>query len=227
MNERSVKNLIMTPRTAEQFEEIREEKKKLIMKVALELFANEGYHTTSISKIAQKAGISKGLMYNYFESKEELLSSIFNDIMNRTMDMIDPNHDEVITHEEAEAFFDRFFDVLISNPQEWRLFYQLSVQKEVMNLLMQESMNKKVQHNQQLILNYFAQQNFKDPELVIVLFSSIFKGFTLMYAFAPEMFSPEILQKLKQTMKEMFINKDKNNTVGKIELDERLGYYLL
>jgi len=217
----------MSPRTAEQFEEIREEKKKLIMQVALELFANDGYHSTSISKIAQKAGISKGLMYNYFESKEELLSSIFNDIMNRTMDMIDPNHDEIITREEAEAFFDRFFDVLIANPQEWRLFYQLTVQKEVMKLLMQENMNNKVQHNQQLILNYFAKQNFKDPELVIVLFSSIFKGFTLMYAFAPEMFTQEILYKLKQTMKDMFINKEKNPDGNQIELDERLGYYLL
>jgi len=217
----------MSPRTAEQFEEIREEKKKLIMQVALELFANDGYHSTSISKIAQKAGISKGLMYNYFESKEELLSSIFNHIMNRTMDMIDPNHDEIITHEEAEVFFDRFFDVLIDNPQEWRLFYQLTVQKEVMKLLMQENMNIKVQHNQQLLLNYFAKQNFKDPELVIVLFSSIFKGFTLMYAFAPEMFTQEILYKLKQAMKDMFINKEKNPDGKQIELDERLGYYLL
>lgn len=217
----------MSPRTPQQFEEIREEKKALIMQVALELFANDGYHSTSISKIAQKAGISKGLTYNYFESKEDLLSQIFHGIMDRTMDMLDPNHDEVITQEEAEAFFDRFFDVLTANPQEWRLFYQLSVQQDVMNLLMKENINNRVQNNQQLILNYFAQQNFKDPELVIVLFSSIFKGFTLMYAFAPEMFSKDILVKLKSKMKEMFINKDPDKEGKQIELDEKLGYYLL
>ncbi len=215
------------PRTPEQFEEIREEKKKLITQVALELFANDGYHTTSISKIAKKAGISKGLMYNYFKSKEDLLANIFNDIMNKTMDMLDPNHDDEITIQEAEEFFERFFDVLTSNPQEWRLFYQLSVQPEVMGLLVQESWSKKVQHNQEIILDYFARQNFEDPELTIVLFASIFKGFALMYAFAPEMFSKEIIQKLKNQMKEMFVNKDPNNKGDKIELDEKLGYYLL
>jgi len=217
----------MSPRSAEQFEEIREEKKKLIMQVALELFANDGYHTTTISRIAQKAGISKGLMYNYFVSKEELLSSIFYNMLNRTMEMIDPDQDEIITHEEAEAFFDRFFDVLVANPQEWRLFYQLTVQKEVFKLIMKENMDNKVQNSQQMILNYFAKQNFKDPELIVILFSSIFKGFTLMYAFAPEMFTPGILQKLKQAMKDMFINKDKSSNGKSIELDEKLGYYLL
>jgi len=217
----------MSPRSAEQFEEIREEKKKLIMQVALELFANDGFHTTTISRIAQKAGISKGLMYNYFVSKEELLSSIFYNMLNRTMEMIDPDQDEIITHEEAEAFFDRFFDVLVANPQEWRLFYQLTVQKEVFKLIMKENMDNKVQNSQQMILNYFAKQNFKDPELIVILFSSLFKGFTLMYAFAPEMFTPEILQKLKQAMKDMFINKDKSSNGKSIELDEKLGYYLL
>jgi len=217
----------MAPRTARQYEEIREEKKKLIMEVALELFANDGYHSTSISKIAKKAQMSKGLMYNYFDSKEDLLSSIFDNIMNRIMDMLDPNHDEEITKKEAENFFDRFFDVLIHNPQEWKLFYQLSVQQDVMNLLMKETMNSRVQDNQQLILNYFTKQNFKDPELAIVLFSSIFKGFTLMYAFAPEMFSEELLQKLKKKMKELFINKNPEKKGKSIEIDEKLAYYLL
>ena len=68
----------MSPRTPKQFMEIREEKKTLIMDVALEHFANEGYFTTTINHIARHAGISKGLMYNYFESKEELLTEIIN-----------------------------------------------------------------------------------------------------------------------------------------------------
>ncbi|MGM0504100.1 MAG: TetR/AcrR family transcriptional regulator [Bacteroidota bacterium] len=217
----------MSPRTPKQFEDIRESKKKLIRDAALELFANEGFHLTTISKIAKKADISKGLLYNYFKSKEDLLSQIFHDIMDRTMDMLDPDHDEIITNEEAESFFDRFFDLLTSNPQEWRLFYQLSVQQDVMKLLMEENIKQRSQENQKLILNYFRQQNFKDPELAIVMFSSIFKGFTLMYAFAPEMFPEELLKKIKAKLKEMFINKDHQNKSKEIKIDERLGYYLL
>jgi len=46
------------------------------MEAATELFARQGYQGTSISDLANAAGISKGLMYNYFKSKEDLLDAI-------------------------------------------------------------------------------------------------------------------------------------------------------
>ena len=217
----------MSPRTSAQYQEIREEKKALIANAALELFANEGYHTTSISKIAQKAGVSKGLLYNYFEGKEDLLAHIFSNIMNRTMDMLDPNHDNEISEQEADEFMDRFFDVLTSNPEEWRLFYQLSVQPDVMKLLVDESWSDKVQHNQKMLLDFFAKQHFKDPELAIVLFSSVFKGFTLMYAFAPDMFSDDLISRVKVKMRELFIRPRPSSDAANIPLDEKLAYFLL
>ncbi len=60
----------------DRFEEIRYERKKQIMNSALHLFATKGFHQTSISSIAKHAQISKGLMYNYFESKDALLCEI-------------------------------------------------------------------------------------------------------------------------------------------------------
>ena len=53
----------MSPRTEQQFEAIREERKEQIKRVALEVVFEEGFQNASISKIAQKAGISKGLLY--------------------------------------------------------------------------------------------------------------------------------------------------------------------
>ncbi|MDR1886863.1 MAG: TetR/AcrR family transcriptional regulator, partial [Prevotellaceae bacterium] len=60
------------PRTKEQNEAIRAEKRQLIMDAAMQLFAEDGYAHTSIDKIAQKAGIARGLLYSYFENKEDL-----------------------------------------------------------------------------------------------------------------------------------------------------------
>ena len=54
------------PKTKEQNELIREEKRSHILKVALNVFGEEGYHASSINRIAKKAGISKGLIYTYF-----------------------------------------------------------------------------------------------------------------------------------------------------------------
>lgn len=53
-----------------------ESKKRLILQVATEVFAERGFNETTISQIARKAKISEGSIYNYFESKEDLLFSI-------------------------------------------------------------------------------------------------------------------------------------------------------
>jgi AcrR family transcriptional regulator len=53
------------------------EKHKMIIDKSVELFAEKGYHATSVQEIAEKCGIAKGSFYNYFKSKEELLVSIF------------------------------------------------------------------------------------------------------------------------------------------------------
>jgi AcrR family transcriptional regulator len=53
------------------------EKRKLIMDVAVTLFSAKGYHSTSIQEIVDGCDIAKGSFYNYFRSKEELLISIF------------------------------------------------------------------------------------------------------------------------------------------------------
>ena len=62
----------MSPRTPDQIAEVKKEKRLIIENAALEVFAEDGYHHASVSKIAKKAGVSKGLMYNYFHNKEDL-----------------------------------------------------------------------------------------------------------------------------------------------------------
>lgn len=47
-----------------------------ILRISLRLFSQKGYHATSIRDIARAAGITEGLIYHYFESKEDLLKSI-------------------------------------------------------------------------------------------------------------------------------------------------------
>ena len=53
--------------------EIRREQ---VLKVAEEIFAQKGFHETTISDVAKKAGFSEGTIYEYFTSKEDLLFSI-------------------------------------------------------------------------------------------------------------------------------------------------------
>lgn len=53
-------------------EEKKKQRKTDILKTALRLFSQKGYYATSIDDITGEAGISKGLVYTYFKSKEEI-----------------------------------------------------------------------------------------------------------------------------------------------------------
>ena len=53
----------------------RDNRREAILDVATEVFLSEGYASTSMSTIAARLGGSKGTLYNYFKSKEELFEA--------------------------------------------------------------------------------------------------------------------------------------------------------
>ena len=54
----------------------RKEIKTRILETSEELFSVKGYEGTSISSIAKKSGITKSLIYYYFENKEDIMKNI-------------------------------------------------------------------------------------------------------------------------------------------------------
>jgi AcrR family transcriptional regulator len=57
--------------------EVAADRRKQILKAAAEVFAERGFHRTRVSDIAKRAGVAYGLIYHYFESKDEVLNSLF------------------------------------------------------------------------------------------------------------------------------------------------------
>lgn len=52
------------------------DKQTMIIEQAIKLFAAKGYHSTSIQEIADACGIAKGTLYNYFQSKDDVMLSV-------------------------------------------------------------------------------------------------------------------------------------------------------
>jgi len=120
----------MAPRTAVQFERMREEKILLIMDVALEQFARRGFHATTIHHIAKQAGISNGLIYNYFESKEALLKAIIHKYIQEVYQYLDIDRDGHLTGDEFEFFVRKIPLILRERRYFWRLLVQLLTQDD-------------------------------------------------------------------------------------------------
>jgi AcrR family transcriptional regulator len=63
-------------RNKELNEKIKEVRRETILTAALELFAFKGLAATRISDISSRAGISQGLIYHYYQSKEEIFTAL-------------------------------------------------------------------------------------------------------------------------------------------------------
>lgn len=64
------------------------DKRRRLMDAAVRVFARKGYHASRVSDIAEEAGVAHGLLYHYFDSKEDLLETIFRDTWKLMLDTI-------------------------------------------------------------------------------------------------------------------------------------------
>jgi len=199
----------MSPRTPEQFEEIRETRRKQIMDAALDLFASEGYSHCSIAQLAMHAGISKGLMYNYFKSKEALLIAVIEDGIEEMMKMIDPNHDGVLEPEEVEGFIRKAFQGIRDNIQFWILFISVILQPVVKEFLAEQPYNILMDRFGPSLMEYLERMGFDDPMLEMLTFSAMVEGYgmLLMYIYPHGELPDETVKKFEDRVVDMFTKK--------------------
>jgi AcrR family transcriptional regulator len=175
----------MSPRTEKQFEEIRENKRAIIIETALILFAEKGYYATSIQEITKKAGISKGLLYNYFESKEALLKEIVINGFNELIFFFDKNKDGILTDEEFDYFIRESFVMISKNMSFWKLYFSLLVQPPVMDLISHQMMEyfDPLFHS---FSGFFEGKGFEDPLAEVRFIAALLDGVGMHYLLDPE-----------------------------------------
>ena len=81
----------------ETLEKIKPAKREKLLREAAKLFARRGYNQTDMAELASRAGVAKGSLYNYFESKEELYLYVARDGLARSRQAVygdlDPDWD--------------------------------------------------------------------------------------------------------------------------------------
>ena len=205
----------MSPKSQQQLEGMREEKKALIMDTALQHFANQGFHATTINHIAKHAGISKGLMYNYFKSKEDLLSEIIKKSVSEIYNYFDTDRDGYLSRDEFEFFIRKLSRILSEKRTFWRLFFQVLMQSEVREqflstMLGSDSLFKSekeikegtfISDIMKIIKEYFERKKAirgseYDPWMDMNMFLLMIKGFAITYVFMdPDKYDNDYFEK--------------------------------
>lgn len=70
------------------------QRRKQILKAAVEAFAEKGFHATRVSDVARRAGVAYGLVYHYFSSKDDLLETVFRENWSIFLKVLEELHDD-------------------------------------------------------------------------------------------------------------------------------------
>src|SRR5262249_4721855 len=103
-------------------------RERQMLEAATTVFAESGYHNTSMDQIADQVGISKPMIYAYFDSKEGLYRGCVEPSGTKVIDAVRASFDESYPPERAlwEGFL-TFFGFIRENPTDWELIRNESV----------------------------------------------------------------------------------------------------
>ncbi|MBB5787143.1 TetR/AcrR family transcriptional regulator [Jiangella mangrovi] len=79
-----------------------------IQRVALELFAEQGYDKTSLRELAERLGMTKASLYYYFKSKDDIVRSLVGDLLAAVDEVVDWSREREPTPQHRRELIERY-----------------------------------------------------------------------------------------------------------------------
>ncbi|MFL1671768.1 TetR/AcrR family transcriptional regulator [Paenibacillus dendritiformis] len=181
------------PRTQKENERIRQMAKEKIRIAAMELFMKQGYHATSIEDVAKHANISKGLLYNYYKGKEELLSTMIQARIDELIQVMEAASSQESPAEQLKHIVEGAINNVQQKPEVFQFYLHLQTQPESDEVLSKYSKLLIEESARQFHLQceMFENLGVKEPRKRSLYFSSVLQGLMLMISTYPEQFPVE------------------------------------
>jgi AcrR family transcriptional regulator len=100
------------------------ETRERIQRIALELFAEQGYEKTSLREIAQRLEVTKAALYYHFQSKEDIVRSLIDDYMGQIDALIDWGRGQPKTPQARREILRRYVQIVASGSAVFRMLQQ-------------------------------------------------------------------------------------------------------
>src|ERR1700753_66169 len=91
-----------------------------IQKIALELFAEQGYERTSLREIAERLGVTKAALYYHFKSKEDIVRSFPEHYFGQLDALMPWGHEQPQSAGTATELLDRYITVVMESGEVFR-----------------------------------------------------------------------------------------------------------
>ncbi|GAH05063.1 unnamed protein product, partial [marine sediment metagenome] len=180
---------------------IKRKKASLIIDTALLRFSEEGYKSTSMQSIAKEANVSKGNLYNYFESKEALLESVLRYGLDQFSEFYEQLSSGITSEKKFEQAIRSNFDMIKSNKVFWKLYFSL-ISQPTAQLLFAKIIGPFLEEYMKVFETYFQKKGDKNPAATALLLGSSLDGISLGYIMMGEMYPlDDILDQLIKKFK--------------------------
>lgn len=141
------------------------------MNAALELFAEEGFKSTSTSKVAKRAGVSEGLIFRHFTNKEGLLEAIVKMGEERAKDLFA----DIVLEPDPKALLRKYINLAnkVKNDPEalgfWKLQFKIKWELELYG-------EHKMAELEDALIRAFDQLRYNHPEKEATLLLTLMDG---------------------------------------------------
>ena len=116
------------PRTEEQNREKREAAREAILAAALSVFGEKGFDGATTAEVAKAAGVSKGLVFNYFPTKEALLQAMIEQALGEALGHWEKESWEGPPEAQLARIVDGGITEVCARPEFHRLYFSLVLQ---------------------------------------------------------------------------------------------------
>ncbi|MBT31127.1 MAG: hypothetical protein CMO01_15845 [Thalassobius sp.] len=176
----------MSPKTPDQFQEIREKSREHLLVVSMRLFALNGYQATSISQIAKEAGVAKGALYHYFDSKETLLEEVIKLGLTNIQELF--NDEELKSgdaKEQLRKLMQKTFKSMETDKEFWSLYASLITQMRGSEKL-KEIFRPLVISTFDMLTNLLESNGVPDARMRALSIGGMIDGVALHYMYVME-----------------------------------------
>jgi AcrR family transcriptional regulator len=109
----------------------RHERRRQLLDAALEVFVSQGYHAAAMDEIAERAGVSKPVLYQHFPGKLELYLALLDESVGTLVDTVrDALRSNTDPKQRVAATFGAYFEYVGGQGQAYRLIFESDLSNE-------------------------------------------------------------------------------------------------
>jgi AcrR family transcriptional regulator len=177
--------------------DVSEERRNQIIESAIKVLARDGFANTRMEDVANESGLSKGLLYWYFKSKEDIIIAIADLLFSAEFRKM---QDLSIEGQTAHDCLENFLGILIKDLQAMLKlapmiyeFYALAFRNNTVRKVMHEYLQRFVILMEPIIQQGMERGEFLpgDARQATITIGAAFEGTLLLWSYAPDLIQPE------------------------------------